>query len=146
MLFGECVFLRLVIVLLYCSLEPLSIFINIKYMQEYIPSFLQKNILYFLTLDNKLVYIGQSKGRGDGRICEHFIERDKFNKKKFDKSYVLILSNELNIDDCEKALITYFKPEFNKTGYKYEAKRMYLAQELIKQYNLKFDKNDITRF
>lgn len=56
MLFGECVFLRLVTVLLYCSLEPLSIFIFKNKLKMILQNFDFDNLYVIITDTNKGIF------------------------------------------------------------------------------------------
>lgn len=74
--------------------------------------------VYFLFLEGKLVYIGQSK-HPELRILQHRHNSYKYHDNDFfDSAYIFEVSAE-DLDTYEGALIRHFKPELNRNvrGY-----------------------------
>ena len=67
-----------------------------------------ENVVYFLIMEDEVVYVGQSAGHLESRIRSH--ERDK----AFERVFVLMVGKKENLNAVESAFIRYYKPFFNK--------------------------------
>ena len=68
--------------------------------------------IYFLYLDDELIYIGQSINIGNRIVGHHKSKNKVFNKVFF------IRVDEPSLDEVEIDLIRHFKPKCNKIHYK----------------------------
>lgn len=67
------------------------------------------NIIYFLTKNEEVVYVGQSK-KGIGRIYYHICN---YKKKDFDSCYY-IHCNETELNELENYYMIKYSPKYNK--------------------------------
>lgn len=84
--------------------------------------------IYFLCRNNKVVYVGQAENVHQ-RLIEHLKD------KKFDSVFYIRIPGH-QMTKYETALISYLKPEYNKTSTVSSAKRESLAKSILENYEL----------
>jgi hypothetical protein len=86
--------------------------------------------IYFLCREGKVVYVGQSENV-HSRLVEHI------KTKHFDNVFYLrVPANKMN--KVEHALISYLKPEYNKTSIKQTNKSISLAESILNKDGISF--------
>jgi len=84
--------------------------------------------IYFLCRNEKVVYVGQAENV-HGRILDHA------GTKNFDSVfYIRVQSNKMN--KIESALISYLKPEYNRTSLNGNNKSESLAKSVLNEHHL----------
>lgn len=89
------------------------------------------SMIYFLTKDNEVVYVGQSK-QGMNRIYFH-----KFSKKDFDSFYFINCDIE-KLDELESYYILKYLPKYNKSLEKY-------SKDLISYTNFYYNQYEFNK-
>ena len=87
--------------------------------------------IYFLCKNDKVVYVGQAENVHQ-RLVEHM------RTKVFDAVFYLrVPAHKMN--KIESALISYLKPEYNKSGLNSGNKESSLAESILNTYGLNFN-------
>lgn len=87
--------------------------------------------IYFLCRDEKVVYVGQAENVHQ-RLVEHI------KTKLFDSVFYLrVPGNKMN--KVEHALISYLKPEYNKTSTRETNKSVSLAESILNKDGISFE-------
>jgi hypothetical protein len=87
--------------------------------------------IYFLCKNERVVYVGQSEN-----VHQRLVEHMKF--KEFDSVFYLrVPAHKMN--KIESALISYLKPEYNKSGLNSGNKEASLAESILNTHGLNFN-------
>jgi len=87
--------------------------------------------IYFLCKNDKVVYVGQAENVHQ-RLVEHM------RTKEFDAVFYLrVPAHKMN--KIESALISYLKPEYNKSGLNIGNKESSLAESILNTHGLNFN-------
>jgi len=87
--------------------------------------------IYFLCKNERVVYVGQAENVHQ-RLVEHM------RTKEFDAVFYLrVPAHKMN--KIESALISYLKPEYNKSGLNSGNKESSLAESILNTYGLNFN-------